>query len=123
MRLPAGNASNGTGIGATDYGRQAEAGADADRGGVALNGGCRYLGRLSGLDRVDGWQAGAVAWYHLGPYALVGAYYDWRSASERDLTDPREAGVYLSYRLSARGKCARRPVTRSICRRPITRWR
>lgn len=100
VRLPTGDASKGTGIGATDYGLQSELGIDLDRGGVALNGGRRYLGHVSGLDRVNGWQAGAAAWLSLGPHALLGAYYDWRMASERDLSDPREAGLYLSYRLS-----------------------
>jgi hypothetical protein len=104
IRLPTGNAHEGTGIGATDYGLQSEVGMDLERWGIALNGGRRYLGKVGGLERVDGWQAGSDAWLNLGPHALMGVYYDWRDASERDLSNPRDVGVYLSYRLNRRWK-------------------
>jgi hypothetical protein len=99
VRLPTGDAHKGTGVGATDYGLQSEVGIDRNRGGVALNGGRRYLGQAPGLDRVDGWQAGAAGWLYLGRHASLGAYYDWRDASEPGLSNPRDAGVYASYRL------------------------
>jgi hypothetical protein len=104
VRLPTGNAREGTGVGATDYGVQSEAGIDLSHWGIAFNGGRRFLGTVSGLDRVDGWQAGSEIWLNLGPHALLGAYYDWRNASEPDLRNPRDAGVYLSYRLSRQWK-------------------
>jgi hypothetical protein len=104
VRLPTGNARDGTGVGATDYGLQSEVGLDLDRWGVAFNGGRRFLGQVSGIDRVDGWQAGTDAWLNLGPHTLVGLYYDWRDASEAGLSKPRDAGVYLSYRLNRRWK-------------------
>jgi hypothetical protein len=104
VRLPTGNVHEGTGVGATDYGLQSEVGLDLDRWGIALNGGRRLLGQVNGLDRVDGWQAGTDAWLNLGPHALVGLYYDWRDASEPGLSNPRDAGVYLSYRLNRRWK-------------------
>jgi hypothetical protein len=102
VRLPTGSARDGTGIGATDYGVQSEMGIDLRRWGVALNGGRRFLGEVSGLDRVDGWQAGADAWLHLGPHALLGIYSDWRDASELGFSNPRDVGAYLSYRLTRR---------------------
>jgi hypothetical protein len=104
VRLPTGNAHEGTGIGTTDYGVQNEVGVDLDRWGIALNGGRRFLGQVSGLQRVDGWQAGTDAWLNLGPRALMGVYYDWRDASELGLNNPRDAGIYLSYRLNRRWK-------------------
>jgi hypothetical protein len=104
VRVPTGNAHAGTGIGATDYGLHSEWGVELTRWGAALSGGRRYLGTVDGLDRVNGWQAGADVWLNLGPHALVGIYYDWRDASERELNNPRDAGIYLSYRLSRRWK-------------------
>jgi hypothetical protein len=104
VRLPTGNERAGTGVGATDYGLQSEVGIDLKNWGLALNGGRRLLGQVSGLDRVDGWQAGTDVWLKLGPHALLGVYYDWRDASERDLSNPRDAGVYLSYRLNRQWK-------------------
>jgi hypothetical protein len=104
VRLPTGNERDGTGVGATDYGLQSEVGLDEDRWGVSLNGGRRFLGQVRGLDRVDGWLAGADAWLNLGPHALVGAYYDWREASEPGFSNPRDAGIYMSYRLNRRWK-------------------
>jgi hypothetical protein len=104
VRLPTGNARDGTGIGATDYGLQSEVGVELLRWGLELNGGRRFLGSVSGLDRVDGWQAGAEAWLNLGPHALVGIYSDWRNASELGFSNPRDAGAYVSYRLNRRWK-------------------
>jgi hypothetical protein len=104
VRLPTGNARDGTGIGTTDYGLQSEVGIDLHRWGLALNGGRRFLGTVSGLDRVDGWQAGAEAWLNLGPHGLVGIYSDWRDASEPGFSNPRDAGAYVSYRLNRRWK-------------------
>ena len=104
VRLPTGSAREGTGIGAIDYGLQSEVGIDLHRWGLALNGGRRFLGSVSGLDRVDGWQAGAEAWLNLGPHGLVGIYSDWRDASELGFSNPRDAGAYVSYRLNRQWK-------------------
>jgi hypothetical protein len=104
VRLPTGNENEGTGIGATDYGLQSEVGYDLDRWGAAISAGRRYLGAVAGLGRVDGWQAGSDVWLHLGHGAVIGAYYDWRDASERGLSNPTDAGFYFSYRLSPRWK-------------------
>ena len=104
VRLPTGNAREGTGVGATDYGLQSEVGLDQDRWGIALNGGRRFLGQVSGLDRLSGWMAGSDVWLNLGPHALMGLYCDWRQASELQFSNPRDVGIYGSYRLNRRWK-------------------
>jgi len=100
LRLPTGDAVKGTGTGATDYGVQGEIGIDADAGGVYASGGRRFLGKVAGVQRVDGWQAGAGAWLNLGDSAVLGAYYDWRQPSMQGTDDPAEAGAYLTLKLS-----------------------
>jgi hypothetical protein len=100
VRLPTGDKDNGTGVGATDYALQSEAGIDTAAGGAYVTGGRRVLGSVPGLQRVDGWQAGVGASVNLGRATVLGAYYDWRDASERQLAQPREVGAYLSVRLT-----------------------
>jgi opacity protein-like surface antigen len=100
VRLPTGDAERGTGVGATDYGFQGELGIDTGVGTVYVNGGRRFMGHVSGLQRVDGWQAGVGASLNVGRRTILGTYYDWRDASERDFPQPREVGIYLSVRMS-----------------------
>jgi hypothetical protein len=100
VRFPTGDRASGIGVGATDYAFQTAVGIDLDAGGAYVSAGRRILGRVPGLERVDGWQAGAGASVDLGTHAVIGAYYDWRDASEKGFPEPREVGTYLSVRMS-----------------------
>jgi hypothetical protein len=100
VRLPTGDEVKGTGTGATDYGLQGEVGIDAEAGGVYASGGRRFLGATTGLQRIDGWQAGAGAWINFGESAVLGAYYDWRQGSATNVEDPSEVGAYLTLKMS-----------------------
>jgi hypothetical protein len=100
VRLPTGDETKGTGTGATDYIVQTELGLDMDSGGAYVSGGRRMLGDVAGLQRVDGWQAGAGIWANVGRRTVTGLYYDWRDASTPTGEDPRELGVYVIVRMT-----------------------
>jgi hypothetical protein len=100
VRLPTGDETKGTGTGATDYIVQTELGVDMDSGGAYISGGRRMLGQSAGVQRVDGWQAGAGVWANVGRSTVLGLYYDWRDASTPTGENPRELGVYTIIRVT-----------------------
>ena len=100
VRLPTGDEVAGLGNGTTDYATLAEIGWDGRKGGVFLNGGRRFLEAKPGVNRVDGWQASAGMWRHIGRISTVGAQASWRNASIEGGEDPQSIDVYLSRRLS-----------------------
>lgn len=100
VRFPTGSEAEGLGTGTTDYALLGEIGVAGRRGGAYLNGGRRLLGSVAGLDRVDGWQAGAGAWWNVSPRAVLGINYDWRNASLRGGEAPRFAEAYAAWYLS-----------------------
>jgi hypothetical protein len=99
-RLPTGDEDKGLGVGATDYVALTELGWDGEPGGVFVSAGRRFLGDVDDFDRVDGWQASAGGWVNVSDSAVIGAYYDWRSASVRDGEDPSSVEAYVSWRLN-----------------------
>ncbi|TXH72321.1 MAG: hypothetical protein E6Q88_06480 [Lysobacteraceae bacterium] len=99
-RLSTGDEDKGLGLGATDYGLSAELGYNADGGGVYLLAGRRFLGKVDGLDREDGWLAGVGAWRNVGERTSIGAGYDWRESSIAGGRDPSEVYAYLNVRMS-----------------------
>lgn len=97
MRLPTGNQQEGLGAGATDYAALAEFGYAGRRGGAFVSGGRRLSGQVTGLERVDGWQAGAGAWWTVTPHVTLGANFDWRDPSVRGGVSPRFAEMYAAW--------------------------
>jgi hypothetical protein len=100
VRLPTGDDDKGLGTGATDYGLNAEVGAELSAGGVYVQAGRRFLGDVEGLNREDGWQAGAGIWADITDKASLGAGYDWRESSTPTGDDPSEVNGYATYQLT-----------------------
>jgi hypothetical protein len=100
VRFPTGSRRAGLGSGTTDYAARTEIGYAGRRGGVYLGGGRRFLGEVAGVDRVDGWQASAGAWWVVSPHSTLGVNYDWRNASVRGGEAPRFVEAYAAWYLS-----------------------
>jgi hypothetical protein len=100
VRLPTGDETQGIGLGTTDYFAVVETGIDADAGGLYASGGRRFLENKVGLNRQSGWQAGAGGWLNIKENAVLGAYYERRTASLIGATDPSELGAYLTLRIA-----------------------
>lgn len=100
VRLPTGDDKKGLGTGATDYIVKGELGRSIGDGGVYVSAGRRFLGDANGVNRKDGWQAGAGAWYSPTKKMTLGAYYDWRNSSTGLSDDPSEIGAFASYRVT-----------------------
>ncbi|MEQ1618949.1 MAG: hypothetical protein ABL883_11480 [Terricaulis sp.] len=100
VRLPSGDEERGLGVGTTDYALLGELGNSNEVGGVYVNGGRRFLGDRTGVERQDGWQAGAGGWLRAGEQTRVGVFYSRRDASIEGNEAPQEAGAYVSYRFS-----------------------
>lgn len=104
VRLPTGNYNQGLGSGAVDEILNLELGADwRDYGGyVSL--GRRFLGDSHGFVRKDGYQFGMGGWFTFAHWWETGAYYEYRNAVSLTLPDPKDAGAYISYRVSPEWK-------------------
>lgn len=100
VRLPTGSRRDGLGTGATDSALLTELGVDARHGGAYVGGGRRFLGRVAGVERVDGWQAGAGAWWNATRHVTLGVDYDWRDPSTRDGIAPQSVTGYLAWRVN-----------------------
>ncbi len=100
VRLPTGDEDRGLGVGATDYTLLGEFGNSGESGGVYVNGGWRFLGDRSGVEREDGAQAGVGAWLKVNEGARIGASASWRAASSQGNDDPASVSVFWSQRLS-----------------------
>lgn len=100
VRLPTGDDDKGLGAGATDYGASAEVGAELGKGGVYVLGGRRFLGSVNGVQREDGWQAGAGFWIDATDKTSFGAGYDWRESATALGDDPSEVSAYMTYQVT-----------------------
>lgn len=100
VRLPTGDEDRGLGVGATDYTLVGELGNSGESGGVYVNGGWRFLGDRTGVEREDGAQAGVGAWLKVSEGGRVGISASWREASTQGNDDPASASVFWSQRLS-----------------------
>lgn len=100
VRLPTGDENRGLGVGVTDYSLLGELGNSGESGGVYVNGGWRFLGDRTGVERVDGAQAGAGAWFNVNEGARIGVSTFWREASFLSNDDTASASVFWSQRLS-----------------------
>lgn len=98
VRLPTGSRRDGLGTGATDTIVSSELGFERPRGGAYLSGGRRFLGQAGDVERVDGWQLGAGAWWNVNAHAELGVNYDWRDASVRGGDAPRFAEGWFAWR-------------------------
>ncbi len=100
VRFPTGSEADGLGVGATDYFALTELGYSGDRAGMFVSGGRRFLGDASTTRRVDGWQAGAGAWFALSHRFTIGAIYDRRDPSVAGGTAPQFVESYLAWRVN-----------------------
>lgn len=100
VRLPTGSRSDGLGTGATDYALLGEVGLDGIDRGVYLGGGRRFLGRVSGVQRVDGWQTSAGAWWSATRHLTLGVDYDWRDSSTSGGVAPQTITGYVAWRVN-----------------------
>lgn len=100
VRLPTGSRQDGLGTGATDYALLTEVGLETRGGGAYLSGGRRFLGQVSGVERVDGWQAGAGAWWNAARRVTLGVDYDWRDPSTAGGIAPKSAGAWIAWRIN-----------------------
>ncbi|HEX2592305.1 MAG TPA: hypothetical protein VHL34_12455 [Rhizomicrobium sp.] len=104
LRLPTGNRAQGLGVGATDEILNLELGSDWGDGGFYVSAGRRFLGDSKFFARKDGYQFGLGGWYDFATYYEVGAYYEYRNASSATLPDPKDVGIYLSYKIASEWK-------------------
>lgn len=100
VRLPTGSRRDGLGTGSTDYALLTEIGLEARPGGAYLSGGRRFLGPVDGVERVDGWQAGAGAWWNASPHVTLGVDYDWRDPSTTEGVAPESASAWIAWRVN-----------------------
>lgn len=100
VRLPTGSRRDGLGTGATDYALLTEVGLETGHGGAFLGGGRRFLGQVGGVERVDGWQATAGAWWSASRHVTLGVDYDWRDPSTIGGIAPESASAWIAWRIN-----------------------
>jgi hypothetical protein len=111
VRLPTGDEDEGLGVGAWDFGLDAEVGAVWNRRGVYASLGRRFRGDSDFFQRRDGWAMSVGGWMAAGERTDVGAFYDWNEHSLAGFDDRQDIGGYVSYRLTREFKLQGSVVT------------
>lgn len=99
-KFSTGSASQGLGVGATDYAALAELGWQGEDYGVYAGGGRRFLGSSSRVQRQDGWQWQAGAWLAATESIELGTSYRGREASTQRGSNAGEVEANVGLRFA-----------------------